>query len=129
MVQELNYKAETFEISVDGNVYPVSTSKLFLIQRMRDTCDELKKSESPNIPDFMDKIYEILKKILGIDVFNQIFKDKEYDIVFMSEFCCYLSEVSSPKMDSVMNRLSNISKKYSVENLNEPADTQTAGNG
>lgn len=129
MVQELNYQAETFDISVDGNKYPVSTSKLFLIQRMQDTCDELKKSARPNIPEFMDKIYDTLKKILGVDIFASIFKDREYDILFLSEFCCYLSEVASPRMDAVINRMTNISKKYSVENLNEPADPQIAGNG
>ena len=129
MVQEFNYKAETFDISVDGTTYPVSTSKLFLIQRMRDICEDLKNSQKPNIPEFMDKIYDTLKKILGADVFGQIFKDKEYDIVFMTEFCCYLSEVASPRMNSVIDRISTISKKYSVDNLNEPSDPQTTGNG
>ena len=129
MVQEFNYTAETFDICVDGKTYPVSTSKLFLVQRMQDTCDELSKSEKPDIPGFMDKIYEILKKILGVEIFNEIFNGKEYDILYMSEFCCYLSNVASPKMKSVMDRLSMVSQKYSVENLNEPADPQTAENG
>lgn len=126
MVQEFNYTAETFDISVDGKTYPVSTSKLFLIQRMQDVCDELGKSEKPDIPGFMDKIYEILKKILGNEIFIDIFQKNEYDIVYLSEFCAYLSETASPKMKSVFDRLSSISSKYSRNNLNEPADTQTA---
>lgn len=129
MVQEFNYTAETFDICVDGKTYPVSTSKLFLVQRMQDTCDELSKSQKPDIPGFMDKIYDILKKILGAEIFNEIFNGKEYDILYMSEFCCYLSKVASPKMKSVIDRLSMVSQKYSVENLNEPADPQTAENG
>ena len=129
MVKELNYQAETFDICVDGNTYPVSTSKLFLIQRMQDTCDELSKEEKPDIPGFMEKIYENLKKILGEDVFKSVFKNKEYDILFMSEFCCYLSEEAKPHMKSVIDRLSSVSQKYSRENLNEPVDPQTANNG
>lgn len=129
MVKELNYQAETFDICVDGNTYPVSTSKLFLIQRMQDTCDELSKEEKPDIPGFIEKIYENLKKILGEDVFKSIFKNKEYDILFMSEFCCYLSEEAKPHMKSVLDRLSKVSQKYSKENLNEPSDPQTANNG
>ena len=129
MVQEFNYTAETFDICVDGKTYPVSTSKLFLVQRMQDTCDELSKSQKPDIPGFMDKIYDILKKILGAEIFNEIFNGKEYDLLYMSEFCCYLSKVASPKMKSVIDRLSMVSQKYSVENLNEPADPQTAENG
>lgn len=126
MVQEFNYTAETFDICVDGKTYPVSTSKLFLIQRMQDTCDELSKTEKPDIPGFMDNIYDILKKILGIDVFNDIFQKNEYDILYLSEFCCYLSEQASPKMKSVFDRLSKLSEKYSRNNLNEPADTQAS---
>lgn len=129
MVNEFKYQAETFDICVDGKTYPVSTSKLFLIQRMQDTCDELSKEEKPDIPLFIEKIYENLKKILGEDVFKSIFEDKEYDIVFMSEFCCYLSEMAKPHMKSVVDRLSKVSQKYSKENLNEPVDTQTANNG
>ena len=129
MVKELNYQAETFDICVDGKTYPVSTSKLFLIQRMQELCDETSKSESPDIVGFIEKIYEYLKKILGEDVFNSIFEGKEYDVVFMSEFCCYLSEMAKPEMKSVVDRLSKVSQKYSKENLNEPADPQTATNG
>ena len=126
MVQEFNYTAETFDICVDGKTYPVSTSKLFLIQRMQDTCDELSKTDKPDLPGFMDNIYDILKKILGIDVFNDIFQKNEYDILHLSEFCCYLSEQASPKMKSVFDRLSKLSEKYSRNNLNEPADTQAS---
>jgi len=129
MVQEFTYQAETFEICVDGKTYPVSTSKLFLIQRMQQLCDETSKSESPDIIGFVEKIYEILKKILGEDVFNSIFAGKEYDVVFMSEFCCYLSEMASPQMKSVADRLAKITQKYSKDNLNEPADPQTTDNG
>lgn len=129
MVKEFNYQAETFEICVDGKTYPVSTSKLFLIQRMQELCDETSKSESPDIVGFIEKIYEYLKKILGKDVFNSIFENKEYDVVFMSEFCCYLSEMAKPEMKSVADRLAKVSQKYSKENLNEPADPQTASNG
>lgn len=129
MVKEFNYQAETFDICVDGKTYPVSTSKLFLIQRMQELCDETSKSNSPDIIGFVEKIYEILKKILGEDVFNSIFENKEYDVVFMSEFCCYLSEMASPQMKSVADRLSKITQKYSKDNLNEPADPQTANNG
>lgn len=129
MVQDFNYKAETFDISVDGKTYPVSTSKLFLVQRMQQLCDETSKSGSVDIIGFVEKIYDCLKKILGEDVFASIFAGKEYDVVFMSEFCCYLSEQARPQMKSVSDRLSKISQKYSVENLNEPADPQTAENG
>ena len=129
MVQEFNYTAETFDICVDGKTYPVSTSKLFLIQKMQELCDETSKSESQDIIGFVDKIYEYLKKILGEDVFASIFAGKEYDVVFMAEFCCYLSEMASPQMKSVSDRLAKITQKYNVENLNEPADTQTANNG
>lgn len=129
MVQDFNYKAETFDISVDGKTYPVSTSKLFLVQRMQQLCDETSKSGSVDIIGFVEKIYDCLKKILGEDVFASIFAGKEYDVVFMSEFCCYLSEQARPQMKSVSDRLSKISQKYSVENLNEPADPQTANNG
>lgn len=129
MVQEFTYQAETFEICVDGKTYPVSTSKLFLIQRMQQLCDETSKSESPDIIGFVEKIYDILKKILGEDVFNSIFAGKEYDVVFMSEFCCYLSEMASPQMKSVADRLAKITQKYSKDNLNEPADPQTTDNG
>lgn len=129
MVKEFNYQAETFDICVDGKTYPVSTSKLFLVQRMQDICDELSKSEKPDIPGFMDKIYDNLKKILGVDVFNEIFNNKEYDLVFMSEFCGYLSETAAPQMQSVLDRISRVSQKYSKDNLNEPADPQTATNG
>lgn len=129
MVKEFNYQAETFDICVDGKTYPVSTSKLFLIQRMQELCDETSKSNSPDIIGFVEKIYDILKKILGEDVFNSIFENKEYDVVFMSEFCCYLSEMASPQMKSVADRLSKITQKYSKDNLNEPADPQTANNG
>ena len=129
MVQDFNYKAETFDISVDGKTYPVSTSKLFLVQRMQQLCDETSKSGSVDIIGFVEKIYDCLKKILGEDVFASIFASKEYDVVFMSEFCCYLSEQARPQMKSVSDRLSKISQKYSVENLNEPADPQTAENG
>lgn len=65
MVKEFNYQAETFEICVDGKTYPVSTSKLFLIQRMQELCDETSKSESPDIVGFIEKIYEYLKKFLA----------------------------------------------------------------
>lgn len=129
MVQDFNYTAETFDISVDGKTYPVSTSKLFLVQRMQQLCDETSKSGSVDIIGFVEKIYDCLKKILGEDVFASIFAGKEYDVVFMSEFCCYLSEKARPQMKSVSDRLSKISQKYSVENLNEPADPQTANNG
>lgn len=129
MVQEFNYTAETFEICVDGKTYPVSTSKLFLIQRMQQLCEETSKSGSVDIIGFVEKIYECLKKILGEDVFSGIFAGKEYDVVFMSEFCCYLSEQARPQMKSVSDRLSKISQKYSLENLNEPSDTQTSNNG
>lgn len=129
MVKELNYQAETFDICVDGKTYPVSTSKLFLIQRMQELCDETSKSESPDIVGFMEKIYDSLKKILGEDVFNSIFEKKEYDVVFMSEFCCYLSEMARPQMKSVADRLARVSQKYSKDNLNEPSDPQTPDNG
>lgn len=129
MVKEFNYQAETFEICVDGKTYPVSTSKLFLIQRMQELCDETSKSEKPDIVGFIEKIYEYLKKILGESVFDSIFENKEYDVVFMSEFCCYLSEMARPQMKSVADRLSRVSQKYSTENLNEPSDTQTSENG
>ena len=75
MVKEFNYQAETFDICVDGKTYPVSTSKLFLIQRMQELCDETSKSNSSDIIGFVEKIYEILKKILGEDVFNSIFEN------------------------------------------------------
>lgn len=129
MVNEFKYQAETFEISVDGNVYPVSTSKLFLIQRMQDICDECSEAKKKDIPGFMDKIYDCLKKILGEQIFTEIFNGKEYDIIFMAEFCGYLSEQASPHMQSVFDRLSNVSKKYNKANLNEPADPQTTENG
>lgn len=129
MVNDFKYQAETFDISVDGNVYPVSTSKLFLIQRMQDICQTLGKVEKPDIPGFMDKIYDCLKKIFGDTVFDLIFKDREYDIVFMAELCSYLTEQANPHMQSVIDRLSNVSKKYSKDNLNEPVDPQTTENG
>lgn len=129
MVNEFKYQAETFDICVDGKIYPVSTSKLFLIQRMQDTCDELSKEEKPDIPGFMEKIYEILKKILGEDTFNAIIEKYEYDLIHMIEFCTYLAKEASPHMQSVLNRLSKVSQKYNKENLNEPADTQIATNG
>lgn len=129
MVNEFKYQAETFDICVDGKIYPVSTSKLFLIQRMQDICESLPKNEKPDIPGFMDKIYECLKKILCEDVFNAVFENREYDINFMSEFCSYLSAEASPHMKSVVDRLAKISQKYNTENLNEPADTQTTENG
>lgn len=129
MVEEFTYQAETFDICVGGKTYPVSTSKLFLIQRMQDICDELGNSEKPNVPEFMDKIYDNLKKILGADAFNCIFADHEYDLIFMSEFCGYLAKTASPHMQSVLDRLSKVSQKYSKDNLNEPIDPQVAENG
>lgn len=129
MVNEFNYRAETFDICVDGTTYPVNTSKLFLIQKMENICENVSKEEKPDIIGFMDNIYDCLKKILGEDVFNSIFKEKEYDIVFMAEFCNYLSEISAPQVKTVVTRLSKASQKYNTENLNEPADTQTAENG
>ena len=129
MVNEFKYQAETFEICVDGNVYPVSTSKLFLIQRMRDICDDVSKGGNPNIPGFMDKIYDCLKKIIGDESYNKIFENREYDIVFLAEFCGYLSEQAAPHMKNVFDRLSKVSQKYDKGNLNEPVDPQTTANG
>ena len=129
MVKDFTYQAETFDICVDGKTYPVSTSKLFLIQRMQDICDETSKSDKKDIVGFMESICECLKKILGDVSFNAIFENKEYDVVFLAEFCSYLSEMASPQMEAVSNRLSKVSQKYSTENLNEPADTQTTTNG
>lgn len=129
MVEELSYKAETFDICVDGKTYPVSASKLFLVEKMRELCIELSEQEKPKIVVFMEKIYDVLKKILGEEIYSQIFADKEYDVEFMSAFCCYLSKMAKPQMQSVVDRLSKITQKYSVDNLNEPVDTQTAENG
>ena len=127
MVQEFNYTAETFDICVDGKTYPVSTSKLFLIQKMQQLCDETAESESKDIVGFIEKIYDYMKKILCEDVFASIFAGKEYDIVFLSEFCVYLAEQAGPHMRAVEDRMMKLSQKYSRNNLNEPADTQTSG--
>lgn len=129
MVQEFNYTAETFDICVDGKTYPVSTSKLYLIQKMQQLCDETAQKNSNDVVGFIENIYEYLKKILGEDVFAGVFEGKEYDVVFLSEFCVYLAEMAKPHMQAVTDRLMKISQKYSKDNLNEPADTQTSENG
>jgi len=129
MTKNFVYNAETFNICVNGKNYEVNTSKLILIQKMQTLCEKAAGADKREIIDFIDALYDCLNKILGKSVFDEIFNDKLYDLIFLTDFCVYLAQEAAPHFSAINKRFADISAKYSKDNLNESVNSPIADKG